>query len=71
VGLPIENHVFLLRYEGLIPLAQLFGINTESSVYNEGIRQGIFYAESWALHYYVMLGRPELCEKLNLRLKLS
>src|SRR5436190_5493627 len=59
VGRPIQDHVLALRGEMLIPLSELFAITTSSKAYNEGSRQGMFYAESWALVHYLMLGNPQ------------
>lgn len=54
IGRPVPEHVLWLRGESLIPLPELFTINTTSRDYNEGMRQGVFYAQSWALLHYLM-----------------
>jgi tetratricopeptide (TPR) repeat protein len=59
VGLPIEEHIAWLRKQPLIPLSALFAIDHDSKEYHEGNRQGVFYAESWALVHYMMIGNPE------------
>lgn len=59
VGLPIDAHIAWLRTQPLIPLKDLFAINHDSKEYHEGNRQGVFYAESWALVHYLMIGNPE------------
>ena len=59
VGKPIENHVFWLRQHSLIPLPELFAIDRESQSYNEGSRQGSFYAQSWLLVHYLLLSTDE------------
>lgn len=59
VGRAISDHILLLRQSSLIPLSQLFAMDSSSKDYNEGYRQGIFYAESWALVHYLLLGNPE------------
>jgi tetratricopeptide (TPR) repeat protein len=59
VGRPLEQHVLWLRNQPLIPLKDLFAINHDSKEYHEGNRQGVFYAESWALVHYLMMGNPE------------
>lgn len=56
LGKPIEEHVKLLRATPLIPFQTLFSIDTKSPAYNEREKQGIFYAESWALVHYLTLG---------------
>ena len=56
IGLPIDRHLALLAREPLMPLAELFGVKRDSPQYNESARQGVFYAESWLLTHYLMLG---------------
>ncbi len=58
LGIPIKEHVLWLRDQPLIPLAELFAVDTASKDYNEGSRQGVFYAESWAMVHY-LLNSPE------------
>jgi len=57
VGRPIVRHLELLR-ERFIPLTELLAVDHTSPLYNEGTRRSIFYAESWALVHYLVLGRP-------------
>jgi len=59
IGRPIEEHLRLLRSGTWIPLSDLFAIEPDSKDYNEGDRQGMFYAESWALAHYLAWGRTE------------
>ena len=56
LGVPVSSHVFLLRENKLMPLAGLFSVDHKSPEYNEGKKQGIFYAQSWALAHYLMFG---------------
>jgi tetratricopeptide (TPR) repeat protein len=58
VGRPLPRHLRWLRSNPLIPLEDLFAIDTASRDYNEGTRQGTFYAQSWALVHYLLWGRP-------------
>lgn len=53
-----EEHVFELR-ERFIPLKDLLAVDHRSSLYNEGDRRGVFYAESWALVHYLLIGNPQ------------
>lgn len=46
----------VLRAHPLIPLATLFQINRTSPYYNETEKTSIFYAESWALAHYLLVG---------------
>ena len=64
VGRPIDRHVLLLR-ERFIPLPELLAVDRSSELYNEGTRRSIFYAESWALVHYLLLGRPNGVEVVN------
>lgn len=59
IGRPVVDHIRTLRESSLIPLAQLFAVDYDSKDYNEGRRQGIFYAQSWALVHYLLMGNPE------------
>ena len=56
MGKPIANHVFLLRENKMLPLRTLFQVDHNSSYYNERDKQSVFYAESWALMHYLILG---------------
>ncbi len=71
LGKVISNHVLYLREKKFMPLSQLFTINTSAADYNEGDKRGVFYAQSWALVHYLMLGadgkrRPQLSQFLSL-----
>ena len=59
VGLPIQSHLDTLKHDRPFPLKDLFAITNESKEYHEGSRQGIFYAESWALVHYLLIGNSE------------
>jgi len=54
LGMPISNHVFLLRERKMLPLRALFQVDHKSPEYNERAKQSIFYAESWALMHYLI-----------------
>ena len=56
MGKPIANHVFLLRENKMLPLRTLFQVDHNSPYYNERDKQSVFYAESWALMHYLILG---------------
>ena len=45
-----------LKQGNLIPLDALFKVDYRSPYYNEQKKTSIFYAESWALTHYLMLG---------------
>jgi tetratricopeptide (TPR) repeat protein len=45
-----------LKQNSLIPLNALFQVDQSSPYYNEDHKTSIFYAESWALMHYLMVG---------------
>lgn len=59
VGREILAHLQWLRDNPLIPLSDLFAVDTDSPEYQENTRRGAFYAESWALVHYFLVGRKE------------
>jgi Tfp pilus assembly protein PilF len=59
LGKPIAEHVHWLRSKPLIPLRELFATTEDSPTYNETARQGVFYAQSWALVHYLLRGSEE------------
>jgi len=56
IGQPVPIYLHLLSQQPLLPLRELFAVGRDSPEYNERDRQGIFYAESWLLTHYLMLG---------------
>jgi tetratricopeptide (TPR) repeat protein len=56
LGRPNEGLLNELRSGRLIPLDVLFAVDKSSPYYNEQNKTSIFYAESWALVHYLMLG---------------
>src|SRR5882724_7759001 len=57
LGRPIGSHVYLLREKKMLPLRTLFQVDPKSPYYNERDKQSIFYAESWALMHYLLMGK--------------
>ncbi len=55
VGHPDYDQVMLLR-EHLLPLATLLTTDHRSPYYNEANKTSLFYAQSWALTHYMMIG---------------
>jgi tetratricopeptide (TPR) repeat protein len=55
LGKPISSHVYLLR-ERFMPLQSLLHVTHGSPAYNESDKNGVFYAESWALVHYLLQG---------------
>jgi tetratricopeptide (TPR) repeat protein len=52
----IPEHILLLRQEKLLPLTTLLNVDRYSPYYNERNKRGIFYAQSWALTHYLLIG---------------
>src|SRR5262249_37250611 len=65
LGSPISNHVYLLRDNKMLPLRTLFEVDHKSPYYNETKKQGIFYAQSWALMHYLIIGKEGKVEQLG------
>lgn len=57
LGRPIAGHIFRLRDTKIMPLRALFQVDQKSPYYNERDKQSVFYAESWALTHYLILGK--------------
>ena len=65
IGLPIMSHLAVLRGSMPIPLDQLLAVDHDSPLYNERDRKGDFYAESWALVHYLLLGNEDRRQQLS------
>ena len=71
LGTPIGNHVYLLRDSKMLPLQTLFAVDHKSPHYNESKKQGIFYAQSWALLHYMLIGKAGKAEQFTKFLDLT
>lgn len=58
------NHVFFLRQATMLPLRTLFAVDHKSPHYNERSKKSIFYAQSWALLHYLIVGKEGMQQKL-------
>jgi tetratricopeptide (TPR) repeat protein len=56
LGRPSLAHLALLRQGRLLPLDVLLAVDHSSPYYNEADKASIFYAQSWALTHFLMLG---------------
>lgn len=65
VGVPIPDHLRLLQSTPLMPLEELIAIDNNSSMYNEGDRRTLFYAQSWALVHCLSFSSPQRNEQLK------
>jgi tetratricopeptide (TPR) repeat protein len=59
VGKPIENHILWLRHEKLLPLEQMLTYDGAVKLLRgkDRRRVALFYAQSWALAHYIMIGQ--------------
>jgi len=58
LGRPQRDHLELLNRSTLIPIRDLTAVDHQSTLYNEGTRRGVLYAQSWALVHYLTFGNP-------------
>jgi tetratricopeptide (TPR) repeat protein len=57
LGRAPEQHIATLNMTPqFIPLTKLFDVRDNSPEYNEESKQGMFYAESWAIAHYFLFG---------------
>jgi len=68
LGRPNPGLITVLRSLPLIPLETLFQVNQRSPYYSEQSKVSIFYAESWALIHYLMLGDKGIHREALLKL---
>ncbi len=65
LGRPLGTHVYLLRQNKMLPLQTLFEVDYKSPHYNETNKTSIFYAQSWALMHYLLVGKTGRVEQLG------
>jgi tetratricopeptide (TPR) repeat protein len=65
VGRPRPDHLALLRRRGLLPIPDLLRADYSSDFYLREDRSALFYAESWLLAHYLVLGRAGGRESLQ------
>lgn len=65
LGAPDSDHVFLLRESTMLPLRTLLQVDHKSPHYNETKKKGIFYAQSWALIHYLLIGKAGRVDQLT------
>src|SRR5262249_29284199 len=71
LGQRVPQHIDLLKKNPFIPLEEMFAMDRSSPQYNEAQRTSAFYAQSWALVNYLLVGlnstrQAELAEFLRL-----
>jgi tetratricopeptide (TPR) repeat protein len=70
LGMPANYHLMALQEFSLMPVANLLTVDADSAYYTEDNRATIFYAQSWALTHYLLMGdrashRPKLAAFLE------
>ena len=58
IGRAIPAHLDLLTHRRHLTIPELLAVDADSSAYNEGERQTLFYAQSWALVHMLVSGSP-------------
>ena len=61
----IDEHLEVLNDTTLIPLEQFLQLTHDSPLYNEGSRQSVFYAQSWAVTHMLHHGKPDRRAELS------
>src|SRR5262245_996669 len=65
-GKPIPMHILLLRDVKHLTIETLLKVDQSSPEFNEDTRATIFYAQSWALVHYFLLGSRDLSQAKKL-----
>jgi len=55
-GLPVRSHLQRLAAHDRLPIESLLAMTPDWDGYFEGSRNGVFYAQSWALTHYFFVG---------------
>lgn len=58
------GHISALRREAMMPLSRLFAVGHDSPEYQDADKASMFYAQSWALVHYLMVGDRRGREKI-------
>jgi tetratricopeptide (TPR) repeat protein len=65
LGRNVGNHILLLREKKMLPLRTLFEVDHKSPHYNEANKKSIFYAQSWVLMHYLIIGKEGRSKQLE------
>lgn len=55
-GRPKDVYVTLLNHSALMPMSRLLAVDETSPYYNEEMKAGMFYAQSWAMAHFLLCG---------------
>jgi Tfp pilus assembly protein PilF len=58
IGRPIADHARWLQSNPLLPVSELLALDVHSKDYHEGARRSVFYAQTWVLAHYLLVGNP-------------
>ncbi|MCU0292848.1 MAG: tetratricopeptide repeat protein [Thermoanaerobaculaceae bacterium] len=58
IGHPLVRHIETVRQRGLLPLGRLLSIDIDSEEYSSDTERPRFYATSWLLTHYLIVGSP-------------
>jgi tetratricopeptide (TPR) repeat protein len=64
IGRPARQHLEVLRGSRRIPLTRLMAIDARSPEYLDSSRSDVFFAESWVLVHYLLVGEPSLAPRV-------
>jgi tetratricopeptide (TPR) repeat protein len=65
MGIEPNYHLLYLRQNRMLPLRTLFAVDHNSPHYNEKSKKSVFYAQSWALLHYLIIGKAGHDKKLT------
>lgn len=58
IGRPIADHARWLRSNPFLRVSELFALDAHSRDYHKGARRNVFYAQTWVLAHYLLVGNP-------------
>lgn len=64
IGHPLPRHLETIRQHGVLPLERLLAIDIESGEYSANAERPRFYATSWLLTHYLIVGSPARRDQL-------
>ncbi|HEX5107985.1 MAG TPA: hypothetical protein VFV95_06045 [Vicinamibacterales bacterium] len=65
IGSAPAQYLPLLKRTPLIPLAELMQVDEPWTAYHDFVSRGMFYAQSWALMHYLVLGNATRAGQVN------
>lgn len=59
IGRPLPRHLETIEQHGLLPLERLLAVDLDSEEYSSGTDRRRFFATSWLLTHYLVVGSPD------------